>query len=132
MTDARVQEAQQLFWQVETLRSLGVPHKAIASKLDRMAQLHEETAMDLLSRALPSGWIDLFAAVTAWGEAGKEHRARSLLQLARQLANTFDGQKALLNEIESLDSWLGGLRVVPALEDFARPLPRFGAMGVAA
>jgi hypothetical protein len=132
MIDVRVQEAQQLFWQVETLRSLGVPYKAIVAKLDRMAQLHEELAKDLLSRAAPVGWTDLFAAITAWGEAGKEHRARSLLRFGTQAAKSFEGQDALRSELERLEGWLSGLRVVPALEDFARPLPRFNRVEVAA
>lgn len=132
MIDARIQEAQQLFWQVETLRSLEVSPKAIISKLDRMAQLHEELARDLLGRAVSAGWIDLFASVTAWGEAGKEQRARRLLGFGKQAAQAFEGQETLLEELGRLESWLSGLRVVPALEDFARPLPRFERVGVAA
>ncbi len=125
MTDARAQEAQELFWQVETLRSLRVSHRAIAPKLVRMAQLHEDRARELLNQQCSAGWIDLFAAITAWGEAGREPCARDLLLFGTQLAQGFDGRDSLLDELGHLKSWLTGLRVVPALEDFARRLPPF-------
>ena len=125
MSDERVQEAQQLFWQVETLRSLGATYKVIALKLDRMARLHEERAKELLSRHDADGWIDLFAAITAWGESGSEPSARGLLRFGEGVAERFDGRDLLLAELEHLDGWLKGLHVVPALEDFARCLPRF-------
>lgn len=108
-----------------TLRSLGVPHRAIAAKLHRMAQLHQERARELLDRLDADGWIDLFAAITAWGEAGSEHAARDLLRLGEDVADRFEGSDVLLSELEHLKSWLKRLQVVPALEDFARPLPRF-------
>jgi hypothetical protein len=123
--DQRVKEAQQLFWRIETLRSLQVPHRAIAAHLNQMARLHEERAKELLSRQDVDGWTDLFAAITAWGEAGSEPSARTLLRFGERMAANFDGRDLLLSELERLESWLKGLHVVPALEDFARRLPRF-------
>ena len=126
--DPRVQEAQELFWQVATLRTLAQPpHRVIAATLHRMARLHEERAKDLLGRQNVDGWIDLFAAITAWGEAGSDGAARSLLSFGRQAAQQSEGRDSLLAELDSLDRWLAGLVVVPALQDFARPLPRFEA-----
>ncbi|WP_438032383.1 hypothetical protein [Sorangium sp. So ce204] len=125
MNDPRANEAQQLFWQVEILRSLGAPHKAIALKLHRMASLHEERARELLSRLDADGWTDLFAAITAWGEAGSEPSARRLLRFGEHVAKSFDGQDLLLSELDRLKTWLEGLQVLPALEDFARRLPPF-------
>ncbi|AGP41264.1 hypothetical protein [Sorangium cellulosum] len=125
MNDLRVKEAQQLFWQIETLRSLQVPQKTIAAHLSRMARLHEERAKELLSRRDVDGWPDLFAAITAWGEAGSEPSARHLIRFGEHAAASFDGREHLLSELEHLEDWLKGLQVVPALEDFARRLPRF-------
>lgn len=90
-----------------------------------MARLHEERARELLGRQDADGWIDLFAAITAWGEAGSEPRARLLLQLGEQAARDLEGGDTLLEEIDRLERWLGTLCVVPALEDFARRLPPF-------
>lgn len=125
MNDLRVKEAQQIFWQIAMLRSLGAPHKAIASKLDRMALLHEARAKELLNRQDADGWTDLFAAITAWGEAGSEPPARYLLRFGADIAERFDGRDLLLSELGRLESWLKGLQVMPALQDFARRLPRF-------
>ncbi|WP_437785659.1 hypothetical protein [Sorangium sp. So ce1097] len=125
MKDQRVQEAQQLFWQIEMLRSMQVPHKAIVTRLIRMARLHEERAKELLSRHDADGWTDLFAAITTWGEAGSEPSAHNLLRFGERMAANFDGQDLLLSELERLRIWLKSLHVVPALEDFARRLPRF-------
>lgn len=125
MNDLRVKEAQRLFWQIATLRTLGVPQKMIAIRLAHMARLHEDLAKELLSRQDANGWIDLFAAITAWAEAGNETFARKLLRGGEDFAAYFDGQDMLLAELGRLESWLSGLQVVPALEDFARHLPRF-------
>jgi uncharacterized protein with von Willebrand factor type A (vWA) domain len=125
VNDARANEAQQLFWQIEALRSLGAPSKAIFPKLDRMARLHEDRAKELLSLQDAHGWTDLFAAITAFGEAGSEPHARALLRYGEDASRQFDGRDLLLAELARLEVWLRELRVVPALEDFARRLPRF-------
>ena len=91
MSDVRVKAAQDLFWQIEALRALGAPHSAIVSRLDEMARLHEERARELLGQQNVDGWTDLFAAITALGEAGSELRATRLLRWGEQEAHQVDG-----------------------------------------
>src|SRR5262249_5141422 len=116
--DERVTEAQQLFWQIETLRTLGVPPNdvVVIAKLHQMARLHEERAKDLLGRQDADGWTDLFAAITALGEAGEEAEARALLRFGMQAAQheDDDGREAILSELGDLESWLNKIRSMPA------------------
>jgi hypothetical protein len=123
VSDERIKEAQQLFWQIETLRSLKVPDDAsvIVTKLHRMASLHEVIAKERLDRKQTNGWIDLFAAITAWGEAGEKANARRLLRFGEQVAQQYEeGRESLLAELAELESWLLGLRQKRRLPSLAR------------
>ena len=47
--------AQQLFWEVESLRAEGAAWKVVSPKLKKMAQLYEERALQLLLAETPCG-----------------------------------------------------------------------------
>jgi hypothetical protein len=123
--DQRAEAAQRLFWEIEALRRLGVPHKAIVPRLAEMAELHEARGRELLDGVDPDGWIDLLAAITAWGEAGYHNRAYSLLQWAKEASAHFEGTASLLEEIRNMEKWLAELPVLPTLAEFAQATPAF-------
>ncbi|MCC6521898.1 MAG: hypothetical protein IT373_04490 [Polyangiaceae bacterium] len=126
MTDERVVKSQRLFWELETLRALGVHHRDLVARLEPMAELHEDRARCLLAARDEEGWVDLFAAITAWAEAGSAQQARDLVRFGRECAANFQGADSLAAELDRLDAWLGKLSVVPPLADFARSVPAFG------
>lgn len=122
--DPRVERAQQLFWEVEALRKKGVYPVALPQLLE-MARLHEERACELLQAGDPDGWTDLFAAVTAWGEARRRDEADRLLTRGRAfVAAPGAKQTAVGTELRRLEAWLDALPSVPtaAVPDAANAL----------
>jgi hypothetical protein len=121
--DARVEQAQRLFWEISLLRQYGAARAALP-KLTEMARLHEKRAIELLDQADSDGWIDFYAAITAWGEAGQKADADRLLQEGHRRAIQFPyGRENIDQQLNALRAWLNDLRVLPSLRDFARPLP---------
>ncbi len=121
--DEQIELAQQLFWEISRLRDQGI-HRLAVRKLGEMAQIHEDRALRLLQDGEPDGWADLYAAITAWGEAGCKRDAHRLIDEGRHLSSAFpNGQENLNHQLNELDDWLESLSVVPSLSDFARPLP---------
>lgn len=121
--DPREEQAQQLFWEIEMLRREGAERAAVP-RLRKMAVLHQERAWELLSKGDPNGWIDLYAAITAWGEAGMKSEASHLITQGRQAVNMLpEGRINLEEQLNELQTWLDALLVVPSLTDFDRPLP---------
>lgn len=121
--DKRIEHAQQLFWEIGRLRDVG-SHGVAVRKLVQMARIHEELALELLQSREPDGWTDLYAAITAWGEAGHKSDAQRLIFEGRRLsASLADGGENIERQLDELGGWLASLRVVPSLGDFARSLP---------
>jgi hypothetical protein len=85
----------------------GVPQPGRMNELLEMARLHEEIARDRLGRDEASGWIDLYAAVTAWGDAGRLRHAKALISEARQWVGRFPAmQPAIKRELREHERWL--------------------------
>lgn len=123
--DTRVERTQQLFWETQELRRRGAERAAVP-RFREMAQLYEARANDLLVANDPDGWIDLYAAITAWAEAGARTDADRLISVGRRLAVKFSsGQCEIQQQLDDLACWLDSLRVVPSLGDFSRPVPEF-------
>ena len=121
--DRRIEQAQQLFWEVGRLRDEGL-HRAALPRLVKMAGLHEERALELLGNRAADGWADLYAAITAWGEAGHRGDAERLVAVGRRRSALFgEGSQNILCQLDDLAVWLDSLHIVPSLGDFARPLP---------
>jgi len=121
--DPRIEEAQRLYWEIEQLRQRDAK-RAIPPKLHQMARLHEERADELLRARDPDGWIDLYAAITAWGEAGSSGDAKRLIQIGLGFAASFpDGRNNVEQQLEELKNWLPSIKVLPSLRDFDRKLP---------
>jgi hypothetical protein len=111
--DPRVERAQQLFWEIEALRKKG-GGAAMLPQLVEMARLHEERARELLQTGDPEGWPDLFAAVTAWGEARRRSDADRALAAGRGFAPSLGDEKAgVENELRRLEEWLDSLPAAP-------------------
>jgi len=107
--DPRVKRAQQLFWEIEAIRKRGVYPAAIPQLLE-MARLSEERARELLQAGDPNGWTDLFAAVTARGEAGQRAEADRLLNTGSELAAALNqGGANVVEELSQLKAWLDSL-----------------------
>lgn len=105
--DPRVERTQQLYWEVESLRKQGVYPVAVPQLLE-MARLHEERARELLQAGDPDGWTDLFAAVTALGEARQRSEANRLLAAGREFAARLGSMQAgIEEELRQLQIWLG-------------------------
>jgi hypothetical protein len=125
--DQRIEQAQQLYWEIGRLREDGARRLAIP-KLVRMAEIHEDRAMELLRSRNPDGWPDFYAAITAWGESGHKSHADRLIVEGSNLAAMFpDGRQNIEQQLRELDAWLDSLRVVPTLGEFAQPLPTIPA-----
>jgi hypothetical protein len=121
--DHRVNQAQQLFWEIGRLHEQGL-HRLAVRKLAQMAKIHEERALQLLQDREPDGWADLYAAITAWGEAGHKSDAHRLIVQGQALSALFsEGRVNIERQLIELEEWLELLRVVPSLSDFARALP---------
>jgi hypothetical protein len=111
--DPRVERAQQLFWEIEALRKKGGSAAAMP-QLVEMARLHEERARELLQAGDPDGWTDLFAAVTAWGEARQRSDADRVLAAGRGFAHSLGDEKASVeNELRRLEEWQDSLPAAP-------------------
>ncbi len=124
--DLRVEKAQRLLWEIEALKSLQHQRatRAVLPQLREMAALHRERALELLPSGDAEGWTDLFAAVTAWGEAGARSEAEQLLETGRQLARSFSqGQENIVQQLNDLEAWLDEFRVVPSLGEFGAVVP---------
>jgi hypothetical protein len=104
--DPRVEQAQTLFWEIEALRRDGRMNEA-SPRLQAMALLHEQRAIELLEARDAEGWVDLFAAVTAFADAGLVDRAARLLLHGRELLERFKaGRSAVLSELQATEEWL--------------------------
>jgi hypothetical protein len=103
--DQRMERAQELYWLI--YGTGGVPQPERFKELLEMAQLHEEIARDRLGQDDDRGWIDLYAAVTTWGDGGRLRHARALISEARQWAERFPAmQRAIKRELLEHDRWL--------------------------
>jgi hypothetical protein len=121
--DPRIERAQLLYWEITRLREIGAYRKT-RSKLIEMAELHEERALELLAKGDPDGWVDLFAAITAWAKAGCGEDSNRLVAAGRLAADQFgNGEANLHQQLDELQEWADGLKVVPSLRDYDRPLP---------
>jgi len=121
--DPRIERAQQLYWEITRLREFGA-HRKTRSKLIEMAQVHEERALELLAEGNPEGWVDLFAAITAWAKAGCREDLSRLLEEGRSTASQFGSGEATIHEqLDELEDWADGQTVVPSLRDYDRRLP---------
>jgi hypothetical protein len=121
--DPRIERAQQLYWEITRLREFGA-HRKTHSKLVEMAQVHEERALELLAENDPDGWVDLFAAITAWAKAGCREDANRLLVAGRSSTGHFgSGEDNLHRQLDELQEWADGLTTVPSFRDYDRPLP---------
>jgi hypothetical protein len=121
--DTRIPKAQALFWRIERLRQLGY-EAGVAPLLKEMARLHLERARELLAQGEADGWSDMYAAITAVIEAGDSMLALDLLDEARAAAAGVGvGAENVLSELVQLEGLAFDLGALPALRDFARPLP---------
>ena len=113
--DPRVERAQQLFWEVEAQRQTGVYPAALPQLLE-MAQLHEQRARELLQAGDTDGWTDLYAAVTAWGEARRRSEADRLLVAGRRFAASLAcGRADVEQELHHLEALLDSLPAAPPI-----------------
>ena len=103
--DPRIERAQELYWRI-----YGPGHTLQAghsSDLVEMAGLHEAIARDRLGQDDALGWIDLYAAVTVWGDAGRLPHAHSLIAWGRERATGFPSMRDdILRELSALERWL--------------------------
>jgi hypothetical protein len=131
--DPRVDRAQQLYWLV--YGSGTTPQPGRSEELLEMARLHEEIARDRLEQADGRGWIDLYAAVTSWGNAGRLRDAQDLISEARRWAHRFPAmQDDIIREILELESWLDKEALfinIPALirQNSSRGVDRLALVG---
>ena len=122
--DPRIEEAQRLFWEIETFARAGVPHRALVTRMRDAARLHAEVATSRLDAGDLRGWIDLFAAITWWGQAGEKREAQRALEEGQTRASALQaGAEEILRELDELRRWLAKHPVVPSLADFAVTLP---------
>lgn len=109
--DPRVSKTQQLFWETSALKKKG-EFSAARPNFAEMATLHQERGEELLRGGNPDGWIDFYAAVTAWGEAGESTRAKDLIRQGELLAASFpEGKENIRTELAHLDTWLASLPI---------------------
>jgi hypothetical protein len=121
--DPRARRAQQLYWEVEELRRHNAAAAALAKTME-MARLHEALSIELLEQRNPDGWPDLFAAVTAWADAGRKGTALGLIRRGqRWTEGLVEGRDNVLAELESLRRWVNALVVVPSLLDLGQQVP---------
>ena len=125
--DRRVEHAQHLYWRIVQLRAQH-PEGGVRFLLRTMAFLHESRARDMLSQGNVDGWIDLFAAATAWGNAGMVAAAQWLLGFARERARSIgEGRKNIESEIDETEDWLRACAVDERSVLRALTLDRHGA-----
>ena len=117
--DVRVEQSQRLFWEIARLRKAGATRLA-AQKLAEMARLHEDRAIELLEAGQPEGWVDMYSAITAYGDGGRRRDAEKLIERGRMLAGRLvSGKENVVAQLDEIASWLDALRVMPSLGDFA-------------
>jgi hypothetical protein len=81
-----------------------------------MARLHEERARELFQAGDPDGWTDLFAAVTARGEARQRAEADRLLTAGREFVVSLNQDEAnVMEELSQLKAWLDSLPPAPSV-----------------
>ncbi|MCY2994993.1 MAG: hypothetical protein NTY19_45095 [Planctomycetota bacterium] len=103
--DPRIEQAQQLYWEITRLTDLGA-HRKKRSKLIEMAQVHEDRAVELLANDDPEGWVDLFAGITAWAKAGCREDASRLIAAGRSTASQFgSGEGTIHGQLAELQEW---------------------------
>jgi hypothetical protein len=103
--DPRIKRAQELYWR--TYGPGHTPQTAHWSDLVEMAGLHEAIARDRLGQGDALGWIDLYAAVTVWGDAGRLQHGHSLICWGRERAPEFASMEDdILRELSELERWL--------------------------
>jgi len=107
--DRCVEQAQRLFWEIKNLREQGAC-RLVTRKLVEMAHLHENRARELLARQDPYGWTDLYAAITAWAEAGCINEAFKLVREGRDLSSSLpEGNENVDRQLAELDHWIASL-----------------------
>ena len=82
--------------------------------------------MELLEEGDPDGWVDLFAAITAWAKAGCREDANRLVAAGRSAASQFgSGEAKIHQQLDELEEWADDLTmtIVPSLRDYDRRLP---------
>jgi hypothetical protein len=103
--DQRMERAQELYWLVYGAGTVAQPGRL--NELVEMAQLHEDIARERFGRDDANGWMDLYSAVTTWGDAGRLRHARALISEARQWAGRFPAmQRAINRELLEHERWL--------------------------
>ena len=91
-------------------------NEQLLPQLLEMARLHEERARELLQAGDPDGWTDLFAAVTARGEARQRAEADRLLTAGREFAASLHQDEAnVVEELSQLKEWLDLLPPAPSV-----------------
>lgn len=108
MEDKRIARAQELYWQIQRDRESGI--ESGRDKLAEMAALHQEIATERITAGNSDGWIDLYAAIAAWGRASDfpkaEHCIRWGHEIARQLS---PGHENIAEELQRLEDWIVNL-----------------------
>jgi len=99
-------KAQAIFWECEKLRN------DLAKKLREMARLHADLAYEMIGRGNPDGFIDLHAAIAAYGEAQDFAEAERLIAEGDRQAKTFSGRayKHLQSELDRAAIWIRTLK----------------------
>ena len=121
--DPRIEQSQQLYWEITRLTDLGA-HRKKRSTLIEMAQVHEDRAVELLANGDPEGWVDLFASITAWAKAGCREDVSRLIAAGRLAAGQFgSGEATIHGQLDELQEWADGLAIMPSLRSYDRPLP---------
>ena len=105
--DPRIERAQQLYWEITRLTDLGA-YRMRRSKLIEMAQMHEERALELLEEGDPDGWVDLFAAITAWAKAGCREDVGRLVAAGRSAASQSGSGEATIHRAIGRTRGVGG------------------------
>jgi hypothetical protein len=117
--DPRVNRAQELYWRTYGIG--GIPQAGHRGDFVEMAGLHEAIARDLLDRGDALGWIDLYAAVTVWGDAGRLQHAHSLISWGRSQALEFPYMEDdITSELSELERWLEQKHAFVEVPDLVR------------
>lgn len=104
--DPRATRAQELFFEIQANRRTGSVDQ-LGRQLVEMAKLHEELSLDLFADGNPDAFVDLYAAITAWGEAGEKSKAQRLIDLGRQWALTLkDGRTTIEEQLAEMQAWM--------------------------
>jgi hypothetical protein len=101
------ERAQRLLWEAQRLEEEGQIERAL-SIYARLADLHQELAMQRRGAGEAGKWIDALAAITCAGRAGLLDRARQLADEWQGVAED-EGRTEMVAEIDSLRRWLQGV-----------------------